>query len=90
MNNYIKERVLLIGRYVKETKQTVREAAKEFGISKSSVHLDLSKRLKKIDPKLWKEVNAILSNNFNEKHIRGGEATRKKYLLKMRNIQTFN
>ena len=82
MNNYIKERVLLEGRYVRETKQTVRQVAKEFGISKSSVHLDLSKRLKKIDPKLWRDVNKILSNNFNEKHIRGGEATRKKYLLK--------
>ena len=82
MNKSIKERALLIGRYIKETKQTIRDSAKMFNVSKSTAHLDVSKRLKKIDARLWKEVNKILKNNFNEKHLRGGETTRKKYLLK--------
>lgn len=82
MNRDIKERAILIARYIKETGQTIRETAQVFGVSKSTAHLDVSKRLKKINPKLWRDVNKILALNFNEKHIRGGEATRKKYLIK--------
>lgn len=80
MNKSIKERALLIGSYIKETGQTIRETAKIFGVSKSTAHLDVSKRLRKIKPKLWKEVSKIMAMNFNEKHLRGGEATRQKYL----------
>lgn len=80
MNRSIRERALLMGRYIKETGLTIRETAKIFGVSKSTAHLDVSKRLKKINPKLWREVSKILTINFNEKHLRGGEATRKKYL----------
>ena len=80
MNKNIKDRVLMIGLYIENAKETIRETAKVFGISKSSVHLDVSKRLKKIDFSLYENVKKILENNFNQKHIRGGEATRKKYL----------
>ena len=80
MNKNIKDRVLMIGLYIESTKETIRETASVFGISKSSVHLDVSKRLEKIDFSLYESVKKILENNFNQKHIRGGEATRKKYL----------
>ena len=70
----------MIGLYIESTKETIRETATVFGISKSSVHLDVSKRLKKIDFSLYENVKKILENNFNQKHIRGGESTRKKYL----------
>ena len=80
MNKNIRDRVLMIGLYIESTKETIRETATVFGISKSSVHLDVSKRLKKIDFSLYENVKKILENNFNQKHIRGGESTRKKYL----------
>ena len=82
MKGELKERVELIGTYIKSTRCTIREAANLFKISKSSVHLDVSKRLKKVNPKLFNDVQKILRQNFEEKHIRGGESTRKKYLKK--------
>ena len=82
MKKELKERVLLIANYIKATRSTIRDSAGLFSVSKSTVHLDMSKRLKKISPKLYNEVSKILSENFNEKHIRGGESTRKKYLKK--------
>ena len=82
MKQEILDRVLLLSNYIYESKSTIREAGEKFGISKSTVHIDLSKRLKKIDKKLFEKIKKILEKNFTEKHIRGGEATRKKYLQK--------
>ena len=80
MNLILSQRAVVLGRHIASTGQTVREVAKIYGISKSTVHYDVSKRLKKIDIKLYEKVYAILQDNFKNKHIRGGEATRKKYL----------
>lgn len=79
MKTDLTERVLLVAKYFKSNEKTVRETAKEFNISKSTVHLDLTKRLKKIDGKLYDDVEKILKKNFKEKHLRGGNATREKY-----------
>ena len=68
--------------YVIETGATVRQAAQSFGISKSTVHKDLTERLKKSNKSLYSEVLKVLCKNKAERHIRGGEATRKKYLSK--------
>ncbi len=82
MNEEIKERVLMLSAYILDSKDTIRSAADKYGVSKSTVHIDVSKRLKKIDKKMHEKIKNILENNFNEKHIRGGDATRKKYLSK--------
>ena len=75
----IEERTVRIANYIIETKCTVREAAKKFGISKSTVHKDITERLGKINPQLAAESNVILQANKRERHIRGGIATREKY-----------
>ena len=77
----IEERTLVIANYIIETKCTVREAAKKFGISKSTVHKDITERLKKINTQLAMESQKILQENKKERHIRGGNATREKYKL---------
>ena len=83
MNNiYRKERPILLAEYVIRSGSTVRTAAKVFGISKSTVHKDLTYKLKLINPGLYQEVKEILDKNKSERHLRGGEATRKKYLTK--------
>ena len=82
MKGVLQERAVLIGLYIKSTHATIRDSAALFGVSKSTAHLDVSKRLKKINPKLYKQVNKILKENFDEKHIRGGESTRQKFLRK--------
>ena len=74
------ERAVLLGNYIKETGATVRAAAKKYGLSKSTVHKDVSHRLKTINPALYLEVKAVLDKNREERHIRGGNATRLKYL----------
>ena len=79
MKDYIEERAVEIANYIIDTKATVRQAAKKFGISKSTVHKDLSERLLKINPVLAKEVRKILDKNKAERHIRGGMATKLKY-----------
>lgn len=79
MHDYIKERTIKIGRHVVETRKTVRTIAKEFGVSKSTVHKDLTERLPEINPKLAQEVKEILEYHKAIRHLRGGEATRKKY-----------
>ncbi|RYG71306.1 sporulation transcriptional regulator SpoIIID [Lentibacillus lipolyticus] len=79
MHDYIKERTIRIGRYVVETRKTVRLIAKEFGVSKSTVHKDLTERLPEISPELYNEVKNILNYNKSIRHLRGGEATRNKY-----------
>ncbi len=79
MRDYIYRRVLEIGTYIYETKATVRQAARIFGVSKSTVHKDVIERLVIINPILAKEVKEVLEFNKAERHIRGGEATRRKY-----------
>ena len=75
----IEERAVELAHYIIESKDTVRGAAKRYGISKSTVHKDVSERLKKINPGLAKEVREILEENKAERHIRGGLATKLKY-----------
>ena len=79
-NINVYERAVSIGNYVVETKATVRGAAKKFKVSKSTVHKDITDRLKIEDPVLQKEVAKVLTLNKQERHLRGGEATRRKYL----------
>ncbi|MGN0620774.1 MAG: sporulation transcriptional regulator SpoIIID [Porcipelethomonas sp.] len=73
------DRAIILGQYILENKSTVRAAAKQFGISKSTVHKDVSERLPKIRPQLYAPVKEILELNKQERHIRGGLATKKKY-----------
>lgn len=80
MKDYIEERVLTIAVYITENNATVREAAKQFGVSKSTVHKDMVDRLLEINPSLAQDVRKILDVNKQERHIRGGMATREKYL----------
>ena len=74
------ERPVILGEYIITHKATVRQTASKFGISKSTVHKDVSERLKKVRPSLYNEVKVVLDINKQERHIRGGEATRQKYL----------
>lgn len=67
------------GKYIVENEATVRSAAKVFGISKSTAHQDITARLEKVNPALQKQVKEVLEKNKQERHIRGGLATRKKY-----------
>lgn len=80
MKSYIEERAVEVGSYIVEKKATVRQTAKVFGISKSTVHKDVTERLEKINPSLAKEARKVLDINKSERHIRGGFATREKYL----------
>lgn len=73
------QRAVMLGQYIIENRATVRSAAKKFGISKSTVHKDVSERLKKENPMLYKDVKNILEINKQERHIRGGLATKRKY-----------
>ncbi len=75
----IEERAVELAHYIIESKDTVRGAAKKYGISKSTVHKDVSERLKKINLGLAKEVREVLEENKAERHIRGGMATKLKY-----------
>jgi len=79
MKGYIEERTIEIAQYIIDKKATVRSAAKKFGISKSTVHKDVTERLVKINPALSCEIKKVLDENKAERHIRGGEATREKY-----------
>lgn len=75
----MEERAVELGEYIIESGATVRSAAKKFGVSKSTVHKDVSERLKYVNPQLYREVKTILEINKAQRHIRGGMATRKKY-----------
>ncbi len=79
MRDYIRKRVLDIGTYIIDTQATVRQAAVVFGVSKSTVHKDMTERLPRIDDELALQVKGVLEQNKAERHIRGGEATKKKY-----------
>lgn len=78
----IEERAINLAQYIIESKDTVRGAAKRFCVSKSTVHKDITERLERINPILAKEVREILDENKAERHIRGGMATKLKYLKK--------
>ncbi|MEE0930350.1 MAG: sporulation transcriptional regulator SpoIIID [Acutalibacteraceae bacterium] len=79
MKGIVEERAVELGQYIIESKATVRSAAKKFGVSKSTVHKDVSERLKYVNPQLYSQVKEVLEVNKAQRHIRGGMATRKKY-----------
>lgn len=79
MREFVEQRAIEEANYIIQTGSTVRAVAKEFIVSKSTVHLDLAERLKVIAPELYTKVIIILQNNKYERSIRGGEATREKY-----------
>ncbi len=79
MNSSIEDRAEMLGKYIIETGATVRGTAKVWGVSKSTVHKDVTEKLSKECPQLYKEVKKVLEHNKSERHIRGGMATRKKY-----------
>ena len=74
-----KERCVILGEYIIETNGTVREAAAKFGISKSTVHKDVTEKLRETDRALYGEVKKVLIRNKAERHLRGGQATKQKY-----------
>ena len=80
MKDYIEERAVEIAYYIIEHKATVRQTSKEFGVSKSTIHKDCTDRLEQINPTLAQSVRKVLDVNKQERHIRGGLATREKYL----------
>ncbi len=79
MRENVEERAVLLGEYIVETKATVRAAAAKFGMSKSTVHKDISERLAVLRPGLYSQVKGVLEENKAQRHLRGGAATRKKY-----------
>lgn len=79
MQNYIRKRAVRVANHILLTSDTVRQTAKIFGISKSTVHKDVAERLPRINTELAQQVKEVLEQNKAERHIRGGEATRKKY-----------
>ena len=91
MKNQAEGRAVMLGRYIIENRATVRSAAKQFGISKSTVHKDVSERLKCEAPELYAQVKEVLEINKQERHIRGGLATKRKYAaiagVKKKNIE---
>lgn len=79
MKNDVEQRAVELAEYIIENKTTVRAAAKKFGVSKSTVFVDVSERLKKFNPSLYNDVRKILDVNKAERHIRGGMATKQKF-----------
>ena len=79
MKGNVDERCCILGKYIIENNSTVRETAKKYGISKSTVHKDVADRLRIIQPQLYIKVKAVLEKNKQERHIRGGMATKLKY-----------
>ncbi len=79
MRDYIRKRVVDISQYIVDTKATVRQAAAVFGVSKSTVHKDVTERLPRVSKELARKVKRVLDKNKAERHLRGGEATRRKY-----------
>ena len=85
MNKKMISRVIDEGKYILDTGKTVREMAKIFGISKSTIHKDLRERLLEVDKKMYDEVSNVLQYHMDVRHIRGGESTRRKFLEKNAN-----
>lgn len=79
MSYMVTQRAVILGEYILDTGSTVRATAKVFKISKSTVHKDVTERLSHDNPQLYRQVKAVLEKNKQERHIRGGMATRKKY-----------
>ena len=79
MKDYIEERVLEVAQYIIYSWATIRKTAKVFGVSKSTIHKDMTERLPKINPDIAEEAKSILDLNKAERHIRGGKATKLKY-----------
>ncbi len=79
MKGVVEERAVELGEYILQNKATVRAAAKRFQISKSTVHKDVSERLQVVNPWLYRQVRHVLEVNKAQRHIRGGQATRRKY-----------
>ena len=79
MKSHIEERAIVVAKYILEKNTTVRQTAKTFGVSKSTIHKDMTERLEEINPSLAKEVKKVLEKNKSEIHIRGGLATKLKY-----------
>lgn len=79
MREYIRKRVVDISTYILESQATVRQAAAVFGVSKSTVHKDLTERLPRVSREIAQKVKRVLEKNKAERHLRGGEATRRKY-----------
>lgn len=86
MKEYIKDRVVEVANYILETNSTVRDTAKKYGISKSTVHKDVAERLEDINKDLYEKVRSVLDINKAERHIRGGIATKNKYLKRNKDI----
>ena len=80
MKDYIEERAVSIANYIIDSNATVRQTAKAFGVSKSTVHKDVTDRLMQINPALAKQARQVLDVNESERHIRGGLATKEKYM----------
>lgn len=80
MKDYIEERAISIANYIIDNNATVRQTAKTFGVSKSTVHKDVTERLMQVNPTLASEARKVLDLNKSERHIRGGLATKEKYL----------
>lgn len=81
MNQLVENRAIEIGKFITKNQSTVRKTAKNFGISKSTVHKDISERLKKINPALYLKVKTVMENNKAIRHIRGGLATKNKFKI---------
>lgn len=79
MRSHIEERAIVVAKYILEKNTTVRQTAKTFGVSKSTIHKDVTERLEEINPTIAKEVKMVLEKNKSERHIRGGMATKLKY-----------
>ena len=79
MKQSVDDRAAMLGEYIVQNKATVRRAAKQFGVSKSTVHKDVAERLRHVDMGLYKEVRDVLAVNKAQRHIRGGMATKRKY-----------
>lgn len=79
-----KERCVVLGTYIVENRATVRQAAARYGISKSTVHKDVTDTLRHVSPALWEAVAEVLAQNKSERHLRGGEATRRRHLSRGR------
>lgn len=79
MKGNVEQRAVTLGKYIATTNATVRLAAKKYGVSKSTVHKDVSERLKNINPSLYQKVRKVLDINKEQRHIRGGNATKEKY-----------
>jgi len=79
LKDYIEQRVLEVAQYIIESKSTIRKTATVFGVSKSTIHKDMTERLPKINPQIASQAKNVLELNKAERHIRGGKATQLKY-----------